>query len=119
MSGSFVPSRRKWSNFTSMTLVHRAAPTSLAADMEKAQWRQFFEGRSVDLLCLHNSRGNPVAWNKACDELGNVFRALGADINAKGVQLSTSQTQTLLKGEIPPALGAGGRPLLGVLASGR
>lgn len=90
------------------------------ADMDKALWKQYFEGRKIDLYCVQQgTRPTPQAWNKACDEVGNQFRALGAEIDARGVQLPAAQAQALLQGEIPPELGAKDRTLLVVLASGK
>ncbi|MGJ4748770.1 hypothetical protein ACQV5M_20585, partial [Leptospira sp. SA-E8] len=100
-----------------------------AADMEKSLWRQFFEGRPLDLLCLQKAPGpaNPAGasarpWSKACDEAGNVLRALGADVQIRRAELPAVQTQALLQGSLPDKLGtpAGtGRPLLVMLASGK
>jgi hypothetical protein len=89
------------------------------AEMEKTVWRQFFEGRDVDIVCFHNTRGAPSAWPKACDEVGNVVRSLGAEANLSAVQLSAAQTQSMLKGEIPASLGKAGKPILGYVASGQ
>lgn len=89
------------------------------ADMDKALWKQYFEGRKIDLYCVHSTRPTPQPWNKACDEVGNQFRALGAEIDARGVQLPAAQAQALLQGELPPELGTKDRTLLAVLASGK
>lgn len=89
-----------------------------AADMDKALWKQYFEGRKIDLYCVHSTKPAPQAWSKACDEVGNQFRALGAEIDARGIQLPPPQAQALLQGEVPPGLGTKGRSLLAVLATG-
>lgn len=103
-----------------------------AEDMEKSLWRQFFEGRSLDLLCLQKAptsatAANPAGasakpWHKACDEAGNVLRALGADVQTRRAELPAVQTQALLQGNLPDKLGTpagAGRPLLVMLASGK
>ena len=90
-----------------------------ASDMEKTVWRQFFEGRSLRIVCLHNTEGSPSSWPKACDQVGNIVRSLGAEINMASVQLSPGQTQQIMKGEIPSGLGTTGEPVLGYVASGK
>lgn len=99
-----------------------------ATDLETARWRQYFEGRPLELLCLHKVQAaqtptvNATPWHKACDEVGNVFRALGADIQIRNAALPAAQTQALLQGTLPDKLGAPGgtdRPMLVVLASGK
>ena len=100
-----------------------------ATDLETARWRQYFEGRPLELLCLQkvqtaqpSQSASATPWHKACDEVGNVFRALGADIQTRRAALPPAQTQALLQGNLPDQLGAPGqtdRPMLVVLASGR
>ncbi|MFO6420654.1 LPP20 family lipoprotein [Hylemonella sp. W303a] len=109
-----------------------------AADLETARWRQYFEGRPLELLCLQRVQtaltaqtthavqsaqtASTTPWHKACDEVGNGFRALGADIQTRNATLPPAQTQALLQGNLPEKLGAPGqtdRPMLVVLASGK
>lgn len=89
------------------------------ADMEMSLWKQYFEGRKIDLYCVQGTQPALQQWNKACDEIGNLFRSLGAEIDARGVQLPATQAQALLRGDIPAGLGASGRAFLGLLASGK
>ncbi|WP_165493106.1 LPP20 family lipoprotein [Hylemonella gracilis] len=94
-----------------------------ATDLETARWRQYFEGRPLELLCLQKAQtATATPWPKACDEVGNVFRALGADLQTRRAALPAAQTQALLQGNLPEKLGTPGgtdRPMLVMLASGK
>ena len=95
-----------------------AALSCSAEDMEKTLWRQFFDGRSITLICYFDSKSDHGTWNKACDGLNNVIGQLGANVTVRQQPLSKEQLSELKNGEIPRSLGEQGKLVLGVIALG-
>lgn len=89
------------------------------ADLEKTLWRQYFEGRSLTLVCHYRAGDESASWLKACDGLNNIVRPLGAEVTLRKQPLSDTQLQSLLQGEAPAGLAGGGEMVLAVVASGR
>lgn len=90
-----------------------------AEDMERALWRQHFEGRPTVIVCYFQSNVDQGVWHKACDGLNNIIRSLGADTTTRMQKLSPAQLKELQEGGIPGSLVEKGKLLLGVFASGK
>lgn len=88
-------------------------------DMEKALWRQYFEGRPTTIVCYYSSNAEQGAWNKACDGINNIIRPLGADITIRTQKISPAQLKEIQRGEIPNSLSEKGKVFLGIFASGK
>lgn len=88
-------------------------------DMEKALWRQYFEGRTVDLVCIYNLRGVQQAWQKACGDASTMLRSLGAEVVVSGTQLSAAQAAEVANGKLSGKWGREGNLLMGYFAVGK
>lgn len=75
-----------------------------AEDMEKSRWRQYFEGRRVELVCYFSTPPSHGHWQKTCDSVGNVIHSLGADVAIKSNELPEGFIGKLQQGEVPAAL---------------
>lgn len=75
------------------------------ADQEKSAWRQVFEGRDIDLVCLQRLNGKLSQWSKACDTFANLIRPFGAAVRIVPDTPSASVVQTLLQDGQPAASG--------------
>lgn len=89
-------------------------------DMEKTLWRQFFEGRTITLVCFYKAGSKTGAWNKACDGLNSAIRPLGAEVTFRTKPLSDKQLLAFTQGDaatgaIEPQQGL----VLAVVASGQ
>lgn len=96
-----------------------------AEDMERALWRQHFEGRPTLIVCYYHfkteglwAKADQAVWQKACDGINNIIKPLGADTTIKMQKLSSAQLEELQGGGIPGSLIEKDRLLLGVFASG-
>jgi len=90
-----------------------------AEDMERTLWRQYFEGRPMQVVCYYDASENKGGWNKACDGISNLLKPLGADTSIKRQKLSAVQLRKIQEGELPAGLNEKGKLLLGVFASGK
>lgn len=90
-----------------------------AEDMERALWRQHFEGRATVIVCYYHANADQGVWHKACDDLNNIIRPLGADTTTRTQKLSPAQLKELQEGGVPENLVEKGKLLLGVFASGK
>jgi len=88
-------------------------------DMERALWRQHFEGRATVIVCYYHSNAGQGVWHKACDSLNNFIRPLGADTTIRMQKLSSVQLKELQNGDIPDNLAEKGKLVLGIFASGK
>lgn len=88
-------------------------------DMERALWRQHFEGRATVIVCYYHSNSGQGVWHKACDSLNNVVRPLGADTTIRLKKVSPAELKQLQRGDIPGSLVEKGKLLLGAFASGK
>lgn len=88
-------------------------------DMEKAVWRQFFEGRTVDMLCFYDLRGSQHAWQKACGDVSNTLRSMGAEVVVSNAPLTAAQSTDISNGKLSAKWGREGNLLLGYFAFGK
>lgn len=93
----------------------RETPCS-PADQEKSAWRQVFEGRDIDLVCVQRLNGKATFWSKACDTFANQIRPYGASVKIIAELPSTISIQALLQEGSPSASSS---PTLYVLADGK
>jgi hypothetical protein len=87
-------------------------------DLERTRWRQFFEGRSLTLVCYYRAGKEVTVWLKACDGLNDIVRSLGAAVTVRSQRLSAAQLQAFLQGELPQDMDAPPGMLLVAAASG-
>ncbi len=88
-------------------------------DMEKAVWRQFFEGRTVDMVCFYDLRGAQRAWQKACGDVSNTLRSMGAEVVVSNTALTAAQAAEINNGKLSAKLGREGNLLMGYFAFGK
>lgn len=89
------------------------------ADMEKTRWRQYFEGRDIEVMCFQNVLGKSHSWQKACDEMNNKMRSIGAEAKINNTRLNAGQLAEAFAGNVFPDGGASGHMVVAQFASGK
>ncbi len=90
-----------------------------AEDMERSRWRQYFEGRHVDLVCYFVTQSARGHWQKTCDGVSNLVQSLGAEVAISSAALSADAIGALQRGEVPAALSGKGGLTMVYFASGK
>lgn len=88
-------------------------------DMEKAVWRQYFEGRTVDMVCVYNIGGAQHAWQKACGDMSNMLRSMGAEVLVNSAPLNVAQVAEVANGKLSSKWVRDGHLLMGYFAVGK
>lgn len=88
-------------------------------DMEKVVWRQYFEGRTVEMVCVYSLRGAQHAWQKACGDASNLLRSLGAEVVVNSAPLTAAQAAEVANGKLASKWARDGNLMMGYFAIGK